>query len=121
MPRARWRKIVAYVFLAFLVCLWATCAYAVVAGQVIDARVLSCGSGPKYSCDVAWSYGSAHGITNVEGDGYSPGSLMPLYYTPGLGVTPRDSAIIVTFLVPAVACLGIGRVLWRRRFRAATY
>jgi hypothetical protein len=121
MPRSRWRRVVAYIGFAFLACLWALCAYSVVAGQVIDARVLACGSGRYPSCDVAWSYGSAHGITNVEGDGYSPGGLMPLYYTPGLGVTPRDSTIIVTFLIPAATCLAIGGVLWRRRSRAATY
>jgi hypothetical protein len=99
----------------------AVSAYQLVAGRLIDAQVMSCGSGPRPPWEVAWSYGSAHGTTNVEGDGYTPGSVMPLYYTPGLGVTPRDSAIIVFFFVPGAVCLSVGSVLWRCRFRAATY
>jgi hypothetical protein len=121
MPRSRWRRVVGLLGCLALVGIWAISAYQLLAGQVIDAQVLSCGSGPRPSCEVAWSYRSTHGITNVEGDGYTPGRLMPVYYTPGFGVTPRDSAVIVTFLVPAVVCLGIGSVLWRRRFRAVTY
>lgn len=101
--------------------LWAVCAYQVVAGETIYAQVLSCGSGPDPSCDVAWSYGSAHGITNVEGDGYQPGRVMPLYYTPGIGITPRDDALIVTFVLPLAACAAIGSVLWRRRSSATAY
>ena len=121
MPRSRWRRVVGLLLCFALVCIWAICAYQLIAGQVIDAQVISCGSGPSPSCDVAWSYGSAHGTANVEGDGYTPGSVMPLYYTPGFGVTPRDDAIIVFFLVPGGACLAVGSVLWRRRIRAATY
>jgi hypothetical protein len=46
---------------------------------------------------------------------------MPLYYTPGIGVTPRESALIVTFVLPLAVCAVIGSVLWRRRGSATAY
>lgn len=115
MPRSRWRRVVGLLACLVLASVWAICMYQVVGGRVIDARVLSCGSGPRPSCEVAWSYGSAHGTSSVEWDGESPGSLTPLYYTPGLGVTPQSSATAVAVIVPAGVCLGIALVLWKRR------
>lgn len=114
-PRSRWRRVVGLLGCLVLVCIWATSVYQLVEGRVIDARVISCGSGVRPSCEVAWSYGAAHGTNSTDGDGASPGSLMPVYYVPGQGVTNRDSVIAVTVIVPAGVCVGIGSVLWKRR------
>jgi hypothetical protein len=121
MPRSPWRRIVVLLRCLVGVSVWTVCAYQVVAGETIYAQVLSCGSGSHRSCEVAWSHGSTHGTTNVEGDGYLPGSVMPLYYTPGLGVTPRNSALIVTFVLPLGLCAAIVSVLWLRRGRVTAY
>jgi hypothetical protein len=121
MPRSRWRRVGLLLCCLVLVFVWATSAYQLVEGRVIDARVISCGFGPHNSCEVAWSYGGAHGTESTDGMGASPGGLMPVYYVPGQGVTNRDSVIGVTVIVPAGACVVIASVLWKRRRRVSVY
>jgi hypothetical protein len=110
--RSLWRRAVLAVALLALVGTLGITLYAVVAGRVIEARVVSCGLN---SCEVQWSYGATHGENSTEVAGATPGGFMKVDYVPGLGVTNRETAIEVLAIVPAVACIGAAKVLHKRR------
>ena len=115
--RSRLRKVILAICLIVIVGVWATSLYQVVAGQVIEARVLSCA---YRSCEVAWSYGNAHGIDSTDSVGGTPGGLMQVTYVPGWGVTNLDTAVITIVLVPGAALIVWVKVLVQRRRRART-
>jgi hypothetical protein len=77
--------------------------------------VLSCA---YRSCEVAWSYGNAHGIDSTDSAGGTPGGLMKVTYVPGWGVTNLDTAVITVFLVPGAALIVWVKAVVQRRRRA---
>ena len=100
--------------LALLVLTWSISVYQLVAGHVIQARVLSCGA---KSCDVAWVDGSEHGVNSTDRTA-RPGELMEVYHVPGHeSVTSRESLLLTVCVVPVLFLVIAGVVLMDRRRR----
>ena len=108
MTRARirdWRQIVVGFLLLVVLGVWTTSIYQLLAGRVIEARVLSCS---LRDCEVAWTVGNNHGTDNTDRGGAIPGQLMQVTYVPGFGVTNRQTEIEVAIFVPAVTVFVFG-------------
>jgi hypothetical protein len=97
-----------------LLFVWLTSMYQLVAGHLVDARVLSC---HYKSCDVAWTDGNAHGVNSTDGLGARPGDVVKVFHVPGHGVTSRQGVLLTVWLVPVVAALVGGAVMLSLRAR----
>jgi hypothetical protein len=117
-----WRKWVASTLAVVMVGVWLSCLYGVIFGKEITAQVVSCsGFSTGRSCDVAWTYGTSHGVTSTDAVGAEPGGEMRVTYVPGLGVTNLDSQVLVIILLPAVVLMSwFTRAVRRRRERRTT-
>lgn len=94
-----------------LLFVWVTSLYQLVAGHVVNARVLSC---HYKSCDVAWVDGNAHGVNSTDGLGARPGDVVKVFHVPGHGVTSREGVLLTVWLIPGFVVFIVGVVMLSR-------
>ena len=95
-----------------LVFVWATSVYQLIAGHVINARVVTCS---YKACDVAWVDGNSHGVNSTDGLTSRPGDVVKVFHVPGQGVTSRTGVLLTVWLVPLLIAFVVGLVLLARR------
>jgi hypothetical protein len=111
-----WRVVIVGLAVLVILGVTVTSAYQLIAGRVIEARVLSSNFSDR-DCEVAWNYHGHHGTDNTDCFGERPGDLMKVTYVPGLGVTNQSSEIATVIIVPGAVVVGYGSYLIQRRRR----